>query len=443
MDHRIPKTGVVVCVVMGVAALITFIYLNLAFEGPSFIRGLVGEGYVVETKIADTEAIPTKQPVLIRGLEVGKVKGTSYDRESQTATIEFSIADEYAPLYRDATVAVGERTILGDSYLRLDPGTETAGELPEGGEVRSLESVDFDEALAFLDKKGRRHTKAILDELADATRSTQGAQRLNDTGGELARALGELRLLTETLRGQEADLAGLVSDGATVLGELGRREAALRAIVGSGRSTLDALAANTASLDAGLAELPPLLDAGRRVLANSRPLLEEAGPLVRELREAAPELTPIFDDLPSVTADTVDIVSDLSGIPALRKTLEMVNLIGPSVPQIEAATRNLVTLLGYTAPRARSIGAFFANFAGALARGDSVGRWARFAILFEPGELSDQPTPATCRPEDDVAPNAGFCHNAYPGPSDPLDNEPYERGSYPRLEPFDPPTSGD
>ncbi|MGH2952192.1 MAG: MlaD family protein [Solirubrobacterales bacterium] len=439
MDHRIPRVGVIFSIVAGVVALITFIYLNLAFEGPSFIRPLVGEGYTLKTELQDTEALPTKQPVLIRGLEVGTVKSAEYDREEQIATIEFSIDDEYAPIYRDATVAVGERTILGDGYLRLDPGSEQAGGLESGETVDSLPSVDFDEALAFLDERGRKHVKSILDELARATRSDRSAQRLNDTVGELARIHGELRLLTESLRGQEDLIAGLVGDGATVLGELGRRERALRAIVGSGRTALDALASNTASLDQALGELPPLLDTGRRVLADSRPLLEQAGPLVRELREAAPELGPILADLPAITADTVDVVSGLSGIPPLRRLLEVVNLVGDSVPGIEASIRNLVPLLDYTAPRAKSLGAFFANFTGLTANGDSLGKWARFAILLEPGELLDVPTPATCEPEDDVAVNAGFCHNAYPSPEDPLDNEPYRPGSYERLEPFDPP----
>ena len=77
--------------------------------------------------------------------------------------------------------------------------------------------------------------------------------------------------------------------------------------------------------------------------------------------------------------------------------------------------------------------------AAVTAHGDSTAKWARFAILFEPGELADNPTPAVCEPEDDIPVNAGFCHNAYPPPNDALDNEPYEPGSYPRVEPFDPP----
>jgi ABC-type transporter Mla subunit MlaD len=336
-------------------------------------------------------------------------------------------------------VAIGERTILGDGYVRLDPGTEAAGEVESGGTVRSIASVDFDEAFGFLDEKGRRHVKSILSELADATRSAESPQRLNETVGELARTTSELRILTGALRGQEDDLAGLVQDSATVLGELGEREAALRAIVASGRATLDALAVNTESLDQGLAELPGVLDAARNVLASSRPLLEEAGPLVRELRRAAPELAPVLDDLPAVAADSVDVTSGLSGIPALRKTLEVVNLVEPSIEGIEAQTLNLVPVLRYLAARRESLGAFFANMAAVTAHGDRLGKWARFAILFEPGELLDRPLPATCRPEDDVTPNLGLCYNAYPAPGDARDNEPYEPGSYERLKPFDPP----
>jgi hypothetical protein len=76
--------------------------------------------------------------------------------------------------------------------------------------------------------------------------------------------------------------------------------------------------------------------------------------------------------------------------------------------------------------------------ASVTAHGDSLGRWARFAIILEPGEILDIPTPSICRPEDDVPLNAGLCHNAYPKPDDPLDNEPYEPGSYKRLKPFTP-----
>jgi phospholipid/cholesterol/gamma-HCH transport system substrate-binding protein len=441
MDHRVPRVGLVVSIVCAVLAAITFIYLNLAFEGPSVIQSVAGEGYRVKATFKDTEVLPTKQPVMIRGLEVGKVKGVEFNQEDSTATVEFSVEDEYAPLRRDAKAVIGERTILGDPFVNLDPGTEAAGELESGSAIAGSPSVDFDEALDFLDEKGRAHVRSTLDELAETTKSERGGERLNATAAELSRTVTELRGLTDALRGQEDDLAGLVADASVVLSELGSREAALRSIVGSGRLALDALASNTASLDEALAETPGLLDVARRVLIESRPLLVEAEPLVRALRRAAPELAPVLEDLPSITADTVDVVSNLSGIPTMREILKLFRLVGPAVPGIEAATRNLVTALQYTAQRANGLAAFFANMVSVNAHGDGDGRWARFSILFEDTELLDLPAdpPPECTPATDDVDPTGFCLNAYPQPNDALDPEPYLDGSYPALKPYDPP----
>jgi phospholipid/cholesterol/gamma-HCH transport system substrate-binding protein len=430
VDHRIPKVGLIVSLICAAFAALTFVFLNEAFEGPSVTSTITGDGYTLSAEFEDTEILPTKQPVLMRGLKVGKVKDVEYNKESATATVEFQVDDEYAPVYRDATVAVGERTVLGDPYLKLIQGTEAAGEMGAGGELEAMDSVDFDEALDFLDAEGRRHVKSILDELDSATRNDEGATDLNNTVGGLTRTVGELRELVEALEGQEDDLAGIVSDNAIVLDELGSREQAIRTIVASGRSTLDALAANTESLDAGLAEVPGVLSSARQALAESQPLLEEVRPVIADLREAAPELSAVLADLPGVVADTIEVVGKLSGVPTMRELLEVVQLVGPSVPGIEAAARNLVPLLRYTSQRADGIGAFFANLRGSGHSGDSDGNWLRTAVAFDPNLASDLPS-TTCP--------TTLCFNAFTQPGDAADPQPYEAGTYPRQYPFDPP----
>jgi phospholipid/cholesterol/gamma-HCH transport system substrate-binding protein len=430
VDHRIPKVGVIISLICAAFAGLTFVFLNEAFEGPSVTSTITGEGYTLSATFDDTEVLPTKQPVLLRGLRVGKVKGVEFNKEDSTATVEFQIEDEFAPVYRDATVAVGERTVLGDPYLKLIEGTEAAGEMEAGGELEAVDSVDFDEALDFLDAEGRAHVKSILDELDYATRNEGSATDLNNTVGGLTRTVGELRELVEALEGQEDDLAGIVSDSAVVLDELGSREQAIRTIVASGRVTLDALAANSDALDAGLAEVPGVLSSARQALADSQPLLEEVRPLISDLRAAAPELSEVLADLPAVVADTIEVTGELSGIPTMRELLEVVQLVGPSVPGIEAAARNLVPLLRYTSQRADGIGAFFANLRGAGQSGDSDGHWLRTAVALDPNLASDIPSlncPTT------------LCFNAFTGPGDAADPQPYEPGTYPRQYPFDPP----
>jgi phospholipid/cholesterol/gamma-HCH transport system substrate-binding protein len=411
---------------------LTFIFLNEAFEGPSVTSTITGDGYTLTAEFDDTEVLPTKQPVLLRGLTVGKVKGVEFNKDDSTATVEFSIEDEYAPVYDDATVAVGERTVLGDPYLKLIPGSENAGEIEDGGEVRAVDSVDFDEALDFLDEDGRAHVKSTLSELRDATRSETGAQDVNNTVGGLTRTVAELRRLTDTLTGQEDELTALVSDSATVLDELGSREDAIRSIVAAGRVTLDALAANAEALDEGLAAAPGVLASAREALRESRPLLAETAPLIDELRKASPKLSGVLADLPRIMAETVGVTGRLSGVPTMRELLKVIRLIAPAVPGIEAAARNMQPLLAFTGARSKGIGNFFANLRGATAPSDADGHWLRTAAVLDPFLGIDVNGAAGC-------PEIGLCYNGYPGPGDTLDPQPYEPGSYPRLYPYDPP----
>jgi phospholipid/cholesterol/gamma-HCH transport system substrate-binding protein len=439
MDHRLPKVGLIFSLVCAALAVITFVGLNQAFEGPSVVGVVAGDPYHLEATFKDTEALPTKQPVLVRGVQVGKTTDISFDHETSKATVTFTVDDGLISVHGDASVTIGERTLLGDPYLNLDPGSESSRELESGAQVRALPSVDFDEALDFLDRDGRRHLRSTIDTVDRATNSQRSGTLLNETLAELARSVSGLRDLTDALHGQEDDIAGFVSDTSTVVSELGSREQALRRVVASGHSALAALATNTASLEQGVAELPGVLSSGTEVLHRAEPLLREARPLVAELRRAAPDLAPALADIGPLASDTVQTVKDVSGLPSLRKLLRVVVLGGPMVPGLEASVRNLVPLLSYAAPRTNGIVSFFSNFAGLTAHGDSDGAWARFAIMFEPGEVADTPRPATCYPEDDVSVNTGLCHNPYPGPGDALDPEPYQPHSYPHLKPYNPP----
>lgn len=439
MDHRLPKVGLVLSLICSALALISFIVLNEAFEGPSPIRAVAPEGYVLEARFDDAEGLPTKQPVLVRGVQVGKVTDVEFEHETSSAVVRFTVDDELLSIHDDAVVSIGERTLLGDPFLNLDPGTSRAPELASGETVRSAGSVDFDEAFDFLDAGGRRQLASTIATLGRATASPYAGSDLNATMGHLARTVAEVRDLTDALHGQEEQITGLVSDAAVVVGELGRREDALRRVVASGRATLDALATDTGSIERAVVELPALLDAGIETLQLGRPLLREARPLLAELRRAAPDLAPAIADLGPLAGDTVEVVQGISGLPTLRQLLRVVVLGGPAVPGLEASVRNLIPVLRYAEPRSRGIVSFFSNVVSVTDHGDADGAWARFAILFDEGELSDTPEPAICRPEDDVPVNTGFCQNAYPKPGDALDPEPHEPGSYPRLKPFEPP----
>jgi phospholipid/cholesterol/gamma-HCH transport system substrate-binding protein len=451
VDHRIPKVGGLISVLLALGALLTFLFLNQKFEGPDPV-GFIGSPYELTARFESSNTLPSKQSVLHKGVSVGRVNSVDYDDETDEAVVTFTLDGDFGPIYRDAKLRIGERSLLGDAYLNLlQRGTPAAGELEPGDEVTgALSSVNFDEALDFLDVEGRERVRSLIDTVAEGVAPEGNGYRLNGTVGGLARTITELRQLTDALRGQEQQIGGLVADSATVLDELGGRERAVRSIVASGRATLDAVAANTSALEQALDELPPLLASGRATLNEARPLLSEARPVVTRLGEIAPTLRPAFDEgapfsIGPISADLVDVIE---GLEPQRRALER---IGPRIvrfnrrflPVVEKTgptALNAVPIAGYLAPRSNSIAAFFANGASAVANGDEVGSYGRFGVVSDPGLLADGPLDGDCDPatgEPTVA-GPGFCYNAYPEPDDALDHRPFS-GSYPRLVPYRPP----
>ncbi len=446
MDHRIPKTGVAVSIGLAIAALITFLFLNNRFEGPDPTE-LLTSSFELTAEFESTKKLPTKQPVLFKGISIGRVNKVSWDPEAQVSVVTFTLEDDFE-IHEDAVMQIGERSLLGDPYLNLlTRGSDSEPQLEAGDELAQTKpSVDFDEALAFLDEEGRERVKSLIGTVGRGLSPKGNGAALNATVGGTAKTISELNDLTLTLQGQEDELARLVSDASTVLSEIGSREDSVRTIVSSGRKTLDALAQNTDSVDQALAELPGLLESGRVALAKAEPLIAEATPLVADLTDLAPDLKIAFDDtreysLARMLDELLATVEGLTplrkvGVPVLKDLRVLLVRLEPLVRAIAPATRNLVPALDYLVPRVNAIAGLYALVAANAMGQDEVGRYLRAGFTFEPGEFSDNPTPGTrCDPEtQNVPPNVGFCFNPYPGPNDALDPQPFT-GEYPRIIP--------
>lgn len=430
MDHRIPKVGVVISILLAFGALLTFIFLNQRFQGPdptAFLRN----PYELKARFTDNKTLPTKQPVLFRGINVGTVTRVDYDRGRRESVVTFTLDPDFR-LKQDAVIRIGARSLLGDPYLAVDSrGSAGARELRSGEIVERTEtSVDFDEALAFLDEEGRRRVRSLITTVAQATNAPGNGERLNGTLAGVSRTVNELHTLTKTVRGQEPQIAELVRSANTVLTTLGDREQSIRRIVTGGRSTLEALGSNTASLERGLDELPRLLDSGRTSLTRLQPLFTEARPVFLKLSDAAPALARALD--PKARVPLVDVVDDLNAIlrglkplnaeaqPTLRRLEPLLKDLLPVVQAGVPGARNLVPALEYLTPRSKSIATGYALLAGALKNRDAGGRYARVGFGIDLNETADGPETGASNP--------------YPGPDDALDPKPFT-GDYPRIVP--------
>ena len=427
MNLRVSRTGVVALIVFLALAVVLFVFLMGRFGGPS-IGG--SADYQLRAAFPDSQGLAGKSDVLIRGVKVGEVGAIAV--RGDRAVVRLDIQDRYAPIDRAATVRVGQKTVLGEAFVDIVPGSARAGALPDGARIarkQTLPAVELDEALEALDDDSMTSLRSLAGTLARGARDRATPRRVSATVGELAALTRQLRRLTATLKGQESTIAATIQDSRTVLGELGRREASVSEIVSAGRATLGAIASRDAALDAGLRELPKLLSTAEATLSEARPLLVEARPLVRDLNAAAPALTPALDDLRPVARDAAQVLARLprlraAALPVLDRAEDVIEVARPAVRGLEPALANLVPMVQYLAPRKRTLAAWFSQTAGLGAHGDAKGKWARFNMFVDPQTAFGIP--------------GGVDGNSYTGPDDAENPQPYAPGSYPRLTPFKP-----
>lgn len=437
MSTKIPKYGLIVTFLALAFAAATFTFLNQSFGGPTL---LPSNAYELTADFDDTTQIVKKSLVMTRGVQVGEVLSIDVLDDGR-GRVRFAIDDEHAPVFTDATARLGTRTIFGEAFLDLDPGTEAAGDLAGGSAVTGLPTVEADEALKTLDEPTRERLSSATRTLARGYRDGEAATRVNETVGGLAATTGELRELVDALRDQEDDLATIVGSGNVAVGAIGQKEAALRRIVGSGRMTLEAVADQRSSLEQGLDELEPLLARAEGTLGRVRPLLVEARPLVDDLSQAAPDLTPVLRDTRPIArdlsqlADRAGPVTD-AAVPALNTATPILRKLSPVAEELLPATQNLVPLARYLSPRARDVAGLFANAGAATDQGDSSGKWVRFFLFQDRDQTFGRKVEDGCAPGAEPKADGSACFNAYPEPRDAADPKPYEPGSYPRLKPF-------
>src|SRR5690606_15515672 len=134
MDHRIPSNGLGVGIALAVIALVTFLFLNSKFEGPDPLDALRSP-YELTAEFENSKKLPTKQPVLYRGIPVGRVTDVEWDGRRRVARVRFVLEDGFR-VREDAVLRIGERSLLGDPYLNLvSRGSEKRPVLEPGEEI--------------------------------------------------------------------------------------------------------------------------------------------------------------------------------------------------------------------------------------------------------------------------------------------------------------------
>ena len=349
--------------------LILFLWVSFGGTTP-----LAPKGYRVNVAFPEATQLAEEADVRIAGVSVGKVRGKDIDaaRPNRTiATIEME--PRYAPLASDARAILRQKTLLGETYVELTPGSKDAPPIEEGGslaDARVAPTVELDEIFDALDPRTRAAFRTWQQDLAQGV-SGRGRD-LGDALGNLPSFAADGNDILGVLDSQERAVQRLVRNTGVVFGALNEREGQLANLIRGSSATFRQTSAQQEALAESLRIFPTFLDETRstftrleRFAGDTDPLVRDLGPALRDLRPAlvdlratAPDLRRFFEDLDPL------IVAARTGLPATRSVLDGARpLLGALQPFLE----QLNPILEWLEYHQITAADFISNGAGALA----------------------------------------------------------------------------
>jgi len=288
------------------------------------------KGYRVSVDFGEATQLAEQADVRISGVPVGRVVRIG-ESGSGGIRAELEVDSRYAPLPRDVRATLRQKTLLGETYVELTPGTKARGTIAEGGRIpigQVQETVELDEVLRAFDAPTRRDLRTLLDGLA---RGTEGR------GDELSDAIGSTPPFAEAAAGVLAVLstereavATLVHDAGVTFGALGRRRAETRALIRNGERVLRTTAARDEELERTITILPTFLRELRGTLRVAQATSADAAPVLDALKPAAPLVAPVLRDTTALLPGLNGLLRDLDpaldaareGLPAASRTVD-------------------------------------------------------------------------------------------------------------------------
>lgn len=342
------------------------LYLWITFGGSSPLKPV---GYEVQADFPEATLLAQTADVRISGVPVGRV--IKMRRVGNRTRVTMQIKSKYAPIPRDTRAMLRLKTLFGETYVELTPGTRGAPKLPDGGRLDNSQvarSVELDEVLRTFDAKTRAKFRTWLQSQADAIDGR--AMDINDSLGSLPGFTGSADRLLLTLDSQSAAVRRLVSATGDFFGAISAREGELRGLVTDANKLFQTTATRNRDLADVFRALPRFEREATITLPQLTAFASEARPVVQRLQPAASAADPVFADVNRLAPQFDGFFARLNqvtaaakpGLPAFDRILAQIpGLLGAFNPVL----RNVNPLVSYVGANKREVAAFFANVASA------------------------------------------------------------------------------
>ena len=107
-------------VVFALSCFGLLLFLWLSFGGPVPLKP---KGYRVQVAFPEATTLATEADVRVAGVSVGKVRKVEVGDGTNRTVATIELERRYAPLRTDARAILRQKTLLGETYVELTPGT--------------------------------------------------------------------------------------------------------------------------------------------------------------------------------------------------------------------------------------------------------------------------------------------------------------------------------
>jgi virulence factor Mce-like protein len=344
------------------------LFLWLAFGGTIPLKP---KGYRFTASFSEATQLAKEADVRISGVPVGKVKTIEPDKKTGRSDVVIQLESRYAPLRSDAKAILRQKTLLGETYVELTPGTPKAKAVPEGGRLRTSQispTVELDEIYRSFDPRTRRAFQVWMQSQAQAIKGH--GRDINDALGNLGPFAEDAGVAVDILNRQQGAVRRLISNTGVVFGALTERGDQLRGLIENSNRVFATTAARDRELQQSFVALPTFERESSTTLNRLDKFAANANPLVTQLRPAARELSPTLTDLSALSPDLRALFRDLdkvitvsrTGFPAAQRILRDLR---PLLAQADPALRQVIPILEFLGEYKGELNSFFANTAAA------------------------------------------------------------------------------
>ncbi|HEY1508259.1 MAG TPA: MlaD family protein [Solirubrobacteraceae bacterium] len=365
MNTRAPGgSRIMVMVAFAGSCVGLLLFLWLSFGGAT---PFAPEGYRINAEFADAVQLAQQSDVRISGVSVGKVVAVSLDRHTGLTKAVIQIESKYAPRPANTHAILRQKSLLGETYVELTPGSKNGPKLPDGGTLprgQIAPTVELDQILSTFDATTRRAFQTWVQQ--DGIALTNRGQQFNAAIATLYPFATNVDSVLNVLRRDSAATTALLSDGGQVFGALARSPAQLRGLVRNSNAVFASTAARNQALAAAIRAFPAFTVATRLTVDRVNQFAIEAKPLIDELRPAARQLSPTLEQTVTLAPELRSLLQNLgpltqaskAGVPAFEQFLDA---SVPWLTRLKPYLGNFVPIFNYINDYRREIAAFFAN----------------------------------------------------------------------------------